>query len=569
MSLNKFSAAIQKHLKTGSTTQTAELQQFEKLRTDFNNSFSTNNKTLRDVVSVLESDIETGFADNPYTTEFRKKGMQAGNNKFVVTENTLVEMFKRYGLTKPSDYTSLILFFNDWLEKTSRRFNRNNAAKGRFTEQVETFSDDTDDKKVYATRIANIPHTATADLLYNFLKYRSEKPRKKGNLPSRAQFGKDYQIGHIESQSSGRVRISSNTIPSKTLAGGKPEDLINYLISLTQYLDLASSSMLPNYDKLVAAITKDFEDTNIYMNVELQPTGLRSLKAGNQNLFTNQGSAALGQALAITRLLTASVTERHDERTVIDINTDLEKIKNSMQQLHDAYIANKAHVQSTLKNFKGMPPRFLANLESSDTVRDFIKNMTIAILDPSSQKKPRVKVKHSNVPVQTLDNSKAKQLKTGIDRNVKGLTQKLKTLGSKLKSKTAKASKNLGTLESGPPAQLRTTTGQFYGLVPLQRLLDASLVQQVKDNMGTGSRRDILNLRSGRFAESVRVERLSQSREGMITAFYNYMRNPYATFSQGGRQEFPKTRDPKLLIAKSIREIGATMVANRMRAVLV
>ena len=117
--------------------------------------------------------------------------------------------------------------------------------------------------------------------------------------------------------------------------------------------------------------------------------------------------------------------------------------------------------------------------------------------------------------------------------------------------------------------QLRTNAGQFTSLASLQRLLDASLVQRVKENMGTGSRRDILNLRTGRFAESVKVERLSQSREGMITAFYSYMKNPYATFSQGGRQEFPKTRDPKLLIAKSIREIGATMVANRMRAVLV
>jgi hypothetical protein len=104
-------------------------------------------------------------------------------------------------------------------------------------------------------------------------------------------------------------------------------------------------------------------------------------------------------------------------------------------------------------------------------------------------------------------------------------------------------------------------------LTSLQRLLDAQLVQQVKQNMGTGSRRDILNLRTGRFAESVKVERLSESREGMITAFYSYMRNPYATFSAGGRQETPKTRDPKLLISKSIREVAAQLVTNRLRSV--
>jgi hypothetical protein len=106
-------------------------------------------------------------------------------------------------------------------------------------------------------------------------------------------------------------------------------------------------------------------------------------------------------------------------------------------------------------------------------------------------------------------------------------------------------------------------------LASLQSLLDAQLVQRVKDNMGNGSRRDVLNLRSGRLAESAQVERLSESRAGMITAFYSYMKNPYATFSQGGRQQSPRSRDPKSLISKSIREIAATQVGLRLRAVLV
>ena len=87
--------------------------------------------------------------------------------------------------------------------------------------------------------------------------------------------------------------------------------------------------------------------------------------------------------------------------------------------------------------------------------------------------------------------------------------------------------------------------------------------------MGTGTRRDVLNLRSGRFAESVNVERLTQGREGMITAFYNYMRNPYATFSSGGRQQNPRSRDPKLLISKSIRQLAQQLQITRLKAVLV
>jgi hypothetical protein len=58
-------------------------------------------------------------------------------------------------------------------------------------------------------------------------------------------------------------------------------------------------------------------------------------------------------------------------------------------------------------------------------------------------------------------------------------------------------------------------------------------------------------------------------RQGMITAYYNYMKNPYATFSEGGKQSKPTSRDPKLLIAKSIREVVAEKVAARLRAVVV
>lgn len=106
-------------------------------------------------------------------------------------------------------------------------------------------------------------------------------------------------------------------------------------------------------------------------------------------------------------------------------------------------------------------------------------------------------------------------------------------------------------------------------LIGLQAFINTHLQDAVAANMGDGTRRDVLNYRTGRFAGSVRVERLSQTREGMITAFYSYMKNPYATFSEGGKQEFPKTRDPKLLISASIRQIAAEKVANRLRAVVV
>lgn len=112
-------------------------------------------------------------------------------------------------------------------------------------------------------------------------------------------------------------------------------------------------------------------------------------------------------------------------------------------------------------------------------------------------------------------------------------------------------------------------TTSTLGLSRLLAILQYSINDQVAHNMGTGDSKDILNYRTGRFASSVEVQRLTTSREGTISAFYTYMKYPYATFSEGGQQQYPKTRDPKLLIAKSIRDIAARVVTNRMRAVLV
>lgn len=112
-------------------------------------------------------------------------------------------------------------------------------------------------------------------------------------------------------------------------------------------------------------------------------------------------------------------------------------------------------------------------------------------------------------------------------------------------------------------------TQEPVNLTNLQNIINSMLQQQIRQNMGIGDSDNVLNYRTGRFAQSVEVKRITQGREGVITAYYDYMRYPYATFSQGGRQEFPRSRDPKLLISKSIREIMQQQAITRMRAVLI
>lgn len=196
----------------------------------------------------------------------------------------------------------------------------------------------------------------------------------------------------------------------------------------------------------------------------------------------------------------------------------------------------------------------LVNLESSPPI--------IALLEDSL------------VSAITGKKKKYKDVYTGAIDNIVELTVRKVQGQEKLKSDIKKAKSDLKALKAKTNAAKSKIASkaakpqQENILTGLQSLLNTYLQDVISANMGDGSRKDILNYRTGRFASTVRVERLSMSREGMITAFYSYMQNPYATFSQGGKQSIPTSRDPKLLIAKSIREIAATKVANRMRSVL-
>ena len=106
-------------------------------------------------------------------------------------------------------------------------------------------------------------------------------------------------------------------------------------------------------------------------------------------------------------------------------------------------------------------------------------------------------------------------------------------------------------------------------LTSLQNILNMSLFEAIKKNMGTGASKNMLNFRTGRFAQSAKVQKITQGSTGMLTMFYSYMKYPYQTFEPGHRQGSPKSRDPRLLISKSIRDIAAVAVDAKFRSVSV
>jgi hypothetical protein len=177
-----------------------------------------------------------------------------------------------------------------------------------------------------------------------------------------------------------------------------------------------------------------------------------------------------------------------------------------------------------------------------------------------------LKVRSSPSLLEKIEKTFVQTLKGGIvDKTAKTIPLLNSVTKIKKPKKQIKVSKNTSS------SNLRKDTDglivQATNLLSLQNLINQQLQDVVSANMGDGNSRNVLNYRTGRLASSAKVESMSESRAGMITAFYSYMKNPYATFSDGGKQSSPRSRDPKLLISKSIREIAATQVGNRLRAV--
>lgn len=172
----------------------------------------------------------------------------------------------------------------------------------------------------------------------------------------------------------------------------------------------------------------------------------------------------------------------------------------------------------------------------------------------------------SNTILEDMQQAVFNTLKTGKP-NLKRHTAKKKATAKKQVTKKQNLLSGPGV--TGKTKAPKQTPENSVNLISLQNLINSQLQDVVSANMGDGSRRDLLNYRTGRFASSPQVKRLTISKEGMITAFYDYMRNPYGTFSAGGRQEYPRSRDPRLLISKSIRQIAAEVINNRLRAVLI
>lgn len=242
-------------------------------------------------------------------------------------------------------------------------------------------------------------------------------------------------------------------------------------------------------------------------------------------------------------------------RTFVSVGGNIVKLENSLVNSRRGSILEK-------REKRGVNKAVLEKLASAFTKADTLISKRLARYILTHKKSPNIVEYVQHVVVSALKGETAQKYssKSKISTTSKDRVKKQVISGiAKAKVKLPQDKKPNTIVPASRPTNLQK----------LLLIINQQLQDVISANMGDGSRRDVLNYRTGRLAASAKVESLSQSREGMITAFYTYMKNPYATFSQGGRQQNPRSRDPKLLIGTSIREIAAQQTANKLRAVLV
>jgi hypothetical protein len=241
-------------------------------------------------------------------------------------------------------------------------------------------------------------------------------------------------------------------------------------------------------------------------------------------------------------------------KTFVSIGGNLVKFENSLVNSRRGSVLEK-------REKRGVNKSVLEKLAKEFTKADSAISKRLARYILTHKKSPNIieYVKHS-----LLSNLKGEPVQEYKSKSRQSASSK-DSIKKQAVSGIIKGKAKLSSIPKPSTQPPKATTN----LLKLTNLINSQLQDVISANMGDGNSRNVLNYRTGRFASTVKVENISMSRQGMITAFYSYMKNPYATFSTGGRQSTPATRDPKLLISKSIREIAEQVVTNRLRSVAI
>lgn len=413
--------------------------------------------------------------------------------------------------------------------------------------------------------IKNITYSHAKSYMTDFINEKIIDPDTKKNLLTRL---KDFQIGHIIGLQSLRalntfniptsledfnIAINPTSIATKKILRvkdpGKTEDMSALLSRLAQLLldlDISTTNSLEHNLGFYAHSVKSLNSNNIDALLELQLTE-------SSTELANRSSGNLARELAsivnverkiknegTDQVVYSRISLNINKKGVAKLTTILEKEKKNIEAALEKISSPKLKA-AAIENFNE-----LANLESSDTLKELINKNIVSIVRTGKGHKASF-----DTGVFKLPNTNKIKPKNPLSPILKNAAKELKASAQKMKSKEIR---------------LRASSGRYISLTSIMNLINGKLALQIQKNMGKGSARSILNYRTGRFAESARITSMTQ-RGGKIDAFYTYMKNPYQTFEPGFKQGLPTSRDPRKLIEKSIRQLATDAVAARLKAI--
>ncbi len=539
MSVAEFSKALQKK-----ATESAAIDAISTLRgmqgrllANAMTVYTARERMLKKA-SILEKDSEA----------FRDLGEKQGRTRLVITHDSLLTLVRSMHPGSSIKDADIMKSYLDFISKKFPNLKSKHFELYTSTEKVTSTRGsisgmiaDNANNDIIAFRGLNFSHANTLTHIDQYLRSIGAFAGI-STVVSKKAISEKFERGHVYAQTTGRQLLSIGGV-------SEDNDILDQLVDLSLKLDKASSSLRnPIYSVLDAEITKDFSSSKIFMNVEFQAK-FSSDGTGNQDTGKIAGGLQLiSSMLKLLDNISYSGRGRLNSTPVVgNIKVAITNFENLLKKLDKQTEAMSKVLQGYVKD----PGEYLANLRSSDSLKEYVGKSLVGTL--SGKTLNPLKIAHKKPSVY-------KNKVNGIpSTNSAAAIQALK-----------KASKEAKEVQKALNSKVSITRNiKYTNLTSLQALLDKHLQDVVSANMGNGNDKKLLNYRTGRLAASAKVTRLTESREGLISAFYTYMRNPYGTFSEGGKQQYPKSRDPKLLIGNSIKEIAATLVGSRLRAIVV
>jgi hypothetical protein len=231
-------------------------------------------------------------------------------------------------------------------------------------------------------------------------------------------------------------------------------------------------------------------------------------------------------------------------------NKDKRAIKSDVQGFR-AFMAKERRkiIKAMSSSMKKDPKAWLALKGSPsilDRAEDIVPHMMIDRL-----------FKHNTKPDMRFTVNKRLAKLARKAKSTKGTSQAIKRQAKKAGMSTMYVAKTASKKKQNKQ-QARGQGKTAQSPIALRNLLNELLPQMVASKMTSPA----LQFRTGRFANSARVENVNIGPRGGMHIDYTYMKAPYETFEPGGKQGSTQ-RDPRKIIGASLRELAQGIIGRQ------